>query len=788
MAPLSTNDGKESDHAVIHVCTELDQLHHFKKKILKVRPRTKAGEEKFKNLILTESWDDFLADTTEGPSVLAAKLEEITSRWMDICFPEKNLTIKSTDLPWINHEIKKKITNRKKEFKRSRNKRTELWHIMKAETDDMIKKAKKEYYDNMKCLAKSRDNPSLYYKAVARLKDAEKASQFDILDLFPGKTEEQAGSEIADFFNKITDNYTPLERTSHLPADPIVVQNYEVAAALKKFKKPKGLVACDIFPDLSTLYADILAIPLTRIFNEGFKRGEWPEIWRQETAVIIPKCRQPESMSDLRNLSCTPVYSKLMESFVLERIKKETKIRPSQYGGIKGRGTTHYLWDLWNEVLEGLEEKNSAIALMSIDFSKAFNSVAHLPCVQSLEDHGATNGTIAAVHGFLYQRSMRVKINQKLSDPLIVKGGCPQGTLLGNILFVLATNKLEDIEPRSDLTRNDDDPFPLIDAPTRDSEPEDTVEDERLELDNRTLRYEMSELSESAMCEEIEVDADKTKWSEKDVKTVKFIDDFTCVEKLFTPDSFNVFSTTKPAQFIRAKKCEDLYNGIALNGVNIGLKINCKKTQMVCISSKNDVSQNTYIDTSDRARITSQNSLKILGFHFGSRPTVDAHVTALKQKYRRRAWIMRHLKRAGINVNDLVKLYKVLLRPVLDYASPVYHPMLNLKLDSEIEALQRNTLKTIFGHELSYKQALELSGLQTLNQRRDEFFDKFVKNLSENKDFEHWLPREEFTGYNLRRELIYTEKFAKTDRLYKSPIYTARRRLNEIVKPELLTN
>ena len=332
MAPLSTNDGKESDHAVIHVCTELDQLHHFKKKILKVRPRTKAGEEKFKNLILTESWDDFLADSTEGPSVLAAKLEEITRRWMDICFPEKNLTIKSTDLPWINHEIKKKITNRKKEFKRSRNKRSELWHIMKAETDDMIKKAKKEYYDNMKCLAKSRDNPSLYYKAVARLKDAEKASQFDILDLFPGKTEEQAGSEIADFFNKITDNYTPLDRISHSPADPIVVQNYEVAAALKKFKKPKGLVACDIFPDLSTLYADILAIPLTRIFNEGFKRGEWPEIWRQETAVIIPKCRQPESMSDLRNLSCTPVYSKLMESFVLERIKKETKIRPSQYG------------------------------------------------------------------------------------------------------------------------------------------------------------------------------------------------------------------------------------------------------------------------------------------------------------------------------------------------------------------------------------------------------------------------------------------------------------------------
>ena len=240
-------------------------------------------------------------------------------------------------------------------------------------------------------------------KAVSKLKDAEKSSQFDILELFPGKTEETVGPEVAAFFNKITKDYTPLTPLLNPPVDPIIVEEYEVTAALKGFKKPRSLVRCNIFPDLSTLYADILAIPLTRIFNEGFRLGIWPEIWREETAVIIPKCRQPENLSDLRNLSCTPLYSKVMESFVLARIKSETKIRPSQYGGIKGCGTTHYLWDLWNEVLEGLEDKNSAMALMSIDFSKAFNSIAHLPYIQSHKDHGASSGTVAAVHGFLCQ-------------------------------------------------------------------------------------------------------------------------------------------------------------------------------------------------------------------------------------------------------------------------------------------------------------------------------------------------------------------------------------------------
>ena len=59
------------------------------------------------------------------------------------------------------------------------------------------------------------------------------------------------------------------------------------------------MVKGDIFLELSTKFADQLAIPLTVIFNEGYRRGQWPQLWKEETAVIIPKCRQPEGRSDL---------------------------------------------------------------------------------------------------------------------------------------------------------------------------------------------------------------------------------------------------------------------------------------------------------------------------------------------------------------------------------------------------------------------------------------------------------------------------------------------------------
>ena len=244
---------------------------------------------------------------------------------------------------------------------------------------------------------------------------------------------------------------------------------------------------------------------------------------------------------------------------------------------------------------------------------------------------------------------------------------------------------------------------------------EDGSDAERFDIDNRTIRYEMSSLNQTEEPLELEDWPDRPKWDEKEIRTVKFIDDFTCAEKLFSPECFNVFSTAKPLQFIRAKKCQQMYNEISVNGQQIGLKINCKKTQIICISGVHETEQHTYIDAMNEERIESQTSLKILGFHFGTKPTVEAHINELKKKYRRRAWIIRHLKRAGLDVEDLVKLYKALLRPVLDYASPIYHPMLNAKLSKQVEDLQRNTLKTIFGYDTSYNKALELSGLPTLD-------------------------------------------------------------------------
>ena len=113
---------------------------------------------------------------------------------------------------------------------------------------------------------------------------------------------------------------------------------------------------------------------------------------------------------------------------------------------------------------------------------------------------------------------------------------------------------------------------------------------------------------------------------------------------------------------------------------------------------------------------------------------------------------------------DQVKLYSSLLLPVLDYACITYHSMLTVDQSKEIEKLQRNSLRVIYGPNISYAGMLEMSGLEWLPDRRLQLLDNFAKEAAEDPKY---------------RE----EKFARTSRLYNSPLYFMRRRLNQIYTP-----
>ena len=168
--------------------------------------------------------------------------------------------------------------------------------------------------------------------------------------------------------------------------------------------------------------------------------------------------------------------------------------------------------------------------------------------------------------------------------------------------------------------------------------------------------------------------------------------------------------------------------------------------------------------------------MTLLGFQFDNRPSIAAHMGLIKKKFNCRVWLLRHLKQAGVSNKDVAQIYASTIRSAVEYAAPIYGPMMNSSQSNDLEKMQRQALKIIYGYRTSYENALAQSNLTRLDVRRNEIVEKFAKKLPEN--FSRWLPERPDIQYGLRRRTAYLEGNSQTERLYRSPLFTYRRILN----------
>ena len=109
---------------------------------------------------------------------------------------------------------------------------------------------------------------------------------------------------------------------------------------------------------------------------------------------------------------------------------------------------------------------------------------------------------------------------------------------------------------------------------------------------------------------------------------------------------------------------------------------------------------------------------KMLGVTISNNLTWSKHVDNIVSKAGKRVYMLYQLKRAGISQNDLVKMYVSTIRPVLEYACPVWSTSLPTYLSDAIEMIQKRVLRSVHPG-LHYDDILVLVGLQSLKKRRD---------------------------------------------------------------------
>ena len=160
---------------------------------------------------------------------------------------------------------------------------------------------------------------------------------------------------------------------------------------------------------------------------------------------------------------------------------------------------------------------------------------------------------------------------------------------------------------------------------------------------------------------------------------------------------------------------------------------------------------------------------KMLGVTISNNLTWSKHVDNIVSKAGNRVYMLYQLKRAGISQNDLVKIYVSTIRPVQEYACPVWSTSLPKYLSDAIEIIQKRVLRSIHPG-LHYDDILVLIGLQSLKMRRDNICKAYFNRLKCNTHrLNHLIPARRDFHYSLRNANVYPIPVTRTDR-YKNSI------------------
>ena len=138
------------------------------------------------------------------------------------------------------------------------------------------------------------------------------------------------------------------------------------------------------------LGAPAFAKPIARLFNLSVETSFVLKLWKQACIRPIPKVTVPKQLSDFCPISITPVLTRIMERTVVTQFPYPASLEPSIFSDLSHQfafrptgSTTGAIVSILHSVTHHLLS-NSYVIVMSLDFSKAFDTVRHSTLLQKL--------------------------------------------------------------------------------------------------------------------------------------------------------------------------------------------------------------------------------------------------------------------------------------------------------------------------------------------------------------------------------------------------------------------
>jgi hypothetical protein len=196
--------------------------------------------------------------------------------------------------------------------------------------------------------------------------------------------------------------------------------------------------------------ADIIAHPLSILYNKCIENAIFPEILKISKVIPIYKGGQMQDPTNYRPISLQSVFSKIFERIIKVRVssylESKSLLSPFQYGFRSKSSTTMALIDLVHTIKNNQNKKKHTLIIF-LDLKKAFDTVDHGVLLAKLELFGCRDKVLQLFSSYLASRKQYTQINNKVSPLEEIKYGVPQGSILGPLLFLIYINDIETCKP-----------------------------------------------------------------------------------------------------------------------------------------------------------------------------------------------------------------------------------------------------------------------------------------------------------------------------------------------------
>ena len=283
----------------------------------------------------------------------------------------------------------------------------------------------------------------------------------------PSDNKKNLADQFNEFFitkiNKIMDGLVPT--TSHLINNDYIEDNFETNKRLHEFRpltleetiklvKSAAPKSCklDPIPTIILLeHLDIIAPTLQEIINLLLLTGNMPQNMKE--ALFHPLLKKPnldlQQFKNFRPVSNLSFVSKLIERAVCDQLLEYTamtgKLDRMQSAYHADHSTEMALLKVKTDILNDMDNKKVNFLIL-LDLSTACDTVSFCLLMNRLLNRFGITGTVLKwIESYLTEQTQRVMIDEFSSDPVMLKCGVLQGSVLGPILYTLFTSPVGDI-------------------------------------------------------------------------------------------------------------------------------------------------------------------------------------------------------------------------------------------------------------------------------------------------------------------------------------------------------